>query len=90
VTLVVGSSLALFLYPHPQTGFLAARNRRTVKRNIAALPVYTLMLGLIALLGFAAIAGGVTPVGGNRTTIIGINRMTELVDGTAHRATHLR
>jgi SSS family solute:Na+ symporter len=70
VTLVVGSALALFLYPHPQTGFLAARNRRTVKRNIAALPVYTLMLGLIALLGFAAIASGITPVGGDRNTII--------------------
>jgi SSS family solute:Na+ symporter len=70
VTLVVGSSLALFLYPHAQTGFLAARNRRTVKRNIAALPLYTLMLGLIALLGFAALAGGVAPVGGDRNTII--------------------
>jgi SSS family solute:Na+ symporter len=70
VTLVVGSALALFLYPHPQTGFLAARNRRTVKRNLAALPLYTLMLGLIALLGFAAIANGGKPVGGDRNTII--------------------
>ena len=70
MTLVIGSSLALFLYPHAQTGFLAARNRRTVKRNVAALPIYTLMLGLVALLGFAALANGVTPVGGDRNTII--------------------
>ncbi|OLE21663.1 MAG: sodium:solute symporter [Actinobacteria bacterium 13_1_20CM_3_71_11] len=70
VTLVLGSALALFLYPHAQTGFLAARNRRTVKRNVAALPVYTFMLGLIALLGFAAIANGVRPVGGDGNTII--------------------
>jgi SSS family solute:Na+ symporter len=70
VTLVIGSALGLFLYPHAQTGFLAARNRRTVKRNIAALPVYTLMLGVIALLGFAAIANGVRPVGGDGNTII--------------------
>jgi len=70
VTLVIGSALGLFLYPHAQTGVLAARNRRTVKRNMAALPLYTLMLGLIALLGFAAIGAEVKPIGGDRNTII--------------------
>jgi SSS family solute:Na+ symporter len=70
VTLVLGSALALFLYPHAQTGFLAARNRRTVKRNVAALPIYTIMLGVIALLGFAAIANGVRPVGGDLNTVV--------------------
>jgi len=70
VTLAVGSALGLFLYPHAQTGFLAAKNRRIIKRNMAALPVYTLVLGIMALLGFVAISAGVTPVDGDRNTIV--------------------
>jgi SSS family solute:Na+ symporter len=70
LTLVIGSALALFLYPHTITGVLAARNRTTIKRNLAGLPVYTLMLAIIALLGFAAIAGGIKPIGGDGNTII--------------------
>jgi len=70
VTLVIGSALGLFLYPHALTGVLAARNRLTVKRNLAALPVYTLVLGILALLGFVAVAAGVKPVGGDRNTVI--------------------
>jgi solute:Na+ symporter, SSS family len=69
-TLVVGSALALFLYPHTQTGVLAARNRATIKRNIVALPVYSLMLGIMALLGFVAISAGVRPVGGDGNTVV--------------------
>jgi len=70
LTLVIGSALALFLYPHTITGVLAARNRATLKRNMAALPVYTMMLASIALLGFAAIAHGVKPVGGDGNTVV--------------------
>ncbi len=61
VTLAFGSALALFLYPHSVTGVLAARDRTTIKRNMAALPAYSLLLGLIALLGYMAIAAGVKP-----------------------------
>jgi SSS family solute:Na+ symporter len=61
-TLALGSALALFLYPHSITGVLAARSRDTVKRNMAALPAYSLVLGLIALLGYMAIAAKVTPI----------------------------
>ncbi|MFI0408702.1 monocarboxylate uptake permease MctP [Actinomadura sp. 3N508] len=60
--LALGSAMALFLYPHSVTGVLAARNRDTIKRNMAALPAYSLVLGLIALLGYMAIAAGVKPV----------------------------
>jgi SSS family solute:Na+ symporter len=60
--LAFGSALALFLYPHSATGVLAARNRNVIKRNMAALPAYSLLLGLIALLGFMAIAAGVKPI----------------------------
>src|SRR5215217_2662433 len=53
-TLAFGSALALFLYPHSVTGVLAARSRDTIKRNMAALPAYSIMLGLLALLGYMA------------------------------------
>jgi SSS family solute:Na+ symporter len=62
ITLAFGSALALFLYPHSVTGVLASKNRDVIKRNMAALPAYSLLLGLIALLGFMAIAAGVGPV----------------------------
>jgi solute:Na+ symporter, SSS family len=69
-TLALGSALALFLYPHSITGVLAASNRDVLKRNMSALPVYSLALGLIALLGFMAIAAGVTPIGEDGNTIV--------------------
>ncbi|WP_131741514.1 monocarboxylate uptake permease MctP [Actinomadura roseirufa] len=59
--LALGSALALFLYPHSVTGVLASRNRDVIKRNMAALPAYSFVLGLIALLGFMAVAAGVKP-----------------------------
>ncbi|MGN9804362.1 monocarboxylate uptake permease MctP [Micromonospora sp. L32] len=64
ITLAFGSALALFLYPHSITGVLASRNRDVIKRNMSALPAYSLLLGLIALLGFMAIAAGVKPLPG--------------------------
>jgi SSS family solute:Na+ symporter len=62
-TLAFGSALALFMYPHAMTGVLASRRRNTIRRNAAILPLYSLMLALLALLGFAAIA--------KQTSIIG-------------------
>jgi len=58
-TLAFGSALALFLYPHSMTGILAASSGRAVRRNAALLPGYSFMLGLLALMGFFAIASGV-------------------------------
>jgi len=66
-TLALGSALALFLYPHAITGVLAARSRSVIKRNMSALPVYSLLLSLVALLGYAAIAAGVRPLQNNAT-----------------------
>ncbi|NIJ15042.1 SSS family solute:Na+ symporter [Saccharomonospora amisosensis] len=57
-TLALGSALALFLYPHAATGVLASRSRDVLKRNMSALPAYSVLLGLLALLGFAAVAAG--------------------------------
>ncbi|WP_433379892.1 monocarboxylate uptake permease MctP [Streptosporangium sp. CA-115845] len=70
VTLALGSALALFLYPHSITGVLASRNRGVIKRNMSALPAYSLLLGLIALLGFMAIAAGIKPIGTDNNTIV--------------------
>ena len=58
-TLALGSALALFLYPHSITGILGASSARVIRRNAAILPAYSLMLGLLALFGFMAIAAGV-------------------------------
>jgi SSS family solute:Na+ symporter len=69
-TLALGSALALFLYPHSITGVLAASNRDVLKRNMSALPVYSLALGFIALLGFMAIAAGTKPIGTDTNTIV--------------------
>jgi solute:Na+ symporter, SSS family len=72
-TLALGSALALFMYPHTITGVLATRRRDVIRRNLAALPAYTLVLGFIALFGYMALA---TPAvnagvkaGGNNTQL---------------------
>ena len=64
-TLALGSALALFLYPHSLTGVFAAKSRNTIKKNMAALPAYSFVLGLLALLGYMAIASGVKPLVGS-------------------------
>ncbi|HEX5114045.1 MAG TPA: sodium:solute symporter [Pseudonocardiaceae bacterium] len=61
-TLALGSALALFLYPHSVTGVLASKSRTVIKRNMVALPAYSLLLGLLALLGYVAIAAGIKPL----------------------------
>jgi SSS family solute:Na+ symporter len=58
-TLALGSALALLLYPHSMTAILSASSGRAIRRNAAILPGYSLMLGLLALFGFFAIAAGV-------------------------------
>ena len=58
-SLALGSALALFMYPHSLTGVLSSKNRSVIRRNAALLPAYSFLLGLLALLGFAAIAAGV-------------------------------
>ena len=58
-TLALGSALALFLYPHCMTGVLSASGRKVIKRNVSLLPAYSLVLALIAFLGYMAVAAGV-------------------------------
>lgn len=65
MTLALGSGMAFFLYPHAITGVFAARGAKTVRRNMSVLPIYTVLLGLVAMLGLMALAAGVTPLNGN-------------------------
>ncbi|MCL4319321.1 MAG: sodium:solute symporter [Firmicutes bacterium] len=58
-TLALGSAFALLLYPHAVTGTLGARSGRTIQRNAALLPLYSLALTFIALFGYMAIAAGI-------------------------------
>lgn len=58
-TLAIGSSIALMLYPHTATAVLSAGSAKVVRRNSAMLPAYSFLLGLIALLGYVALASGV-------------------------------
>jgi SSS family solute:Na+ symporter len=59
-SLAIGSALALMMYPHTATAVLSAKDGNVVRRNAALLPAYSFLLGLIALLGLAALAAGIT------------------------------
>jgi SSS family solute:Na+ symporter len=58
-SLALGSAMALFMYPHSVTGILSSSSSRTIRWNAILLPAYTVLLGLIALLGYMAIADNV-------------------------------
>ena len=55
-TLALGSAMAAFMYPHTLTGIFAAKDANTIRKNAIFLPAYTVLLGLIALLGYMAYA----------------------------------
>jgi solute:Na+ symporter, SSS family len=59
-TLSLGSALALFIYPHTITGALAAKRREVINRNMSLLPIYSVMLAFVALLGYMALADKTT------------------------------
>ncbi len=62
-SLALGSALALFMYPHCVTATLSSKDRSTGRRNAIILPAYSLLLGLLALLGYVAIKAGTVPMG---------------------------
>ncbi len=53
------------MYPHSVTASLSSGSRNTIRRNAALLPAYSFVLGLLALLGWVAIAAGTQPIGGD-------------------------
>lgn len=58
-TMAFGSALSLFIYPHSITSVLSAKSKEVLRRNAALLPIYSLLLGLLALLGYCALAAGI-------------------------------
>jgi SSS family solute:Na+ symporter len=64
-TLALGSAMAAFMYPHTLTGIFAANSADTIRKNAVFLPAYTILLGLIALLGFMAYAAHITVASNN-------------------------
>jgi len=65
-TLALGSAFALFMYPHSITAVLSTSSRNVIRRNAALLPAYSFLLGLLALLGYIAIASGVEVTDANQ------------------------
>ena len=70
-TLIVGSALALFLYPHTITGALSINSRKVLKRNTILLIAYPSLISLMILTGIMAIAAGIksSPVYGSNAVI---------------------
>jgi solute:Na+ symporter, SSS family len=68
-SLAIGSALAAFMYPHTLTGIFAAKSADTIRKNAVFLPAYTVLLGLIALLGYMAYAAGVDVHGNNNAVV---------------------
>jgi SSS family solute:Na+ symporter len=60
-TLALGSTFAVFLYPHNLTGVLSTNSGKGIKRIIPFLPIYSVVLSLIALCGYMAIAAHIQP-----------------------------
>jgi SSS family solute:Na+ symporter len=51
------------MYPLSISAVLSSKDRNVIRRNAAVLPAYSFVLGLLALLGFVAIAAGTKPIG---------------------------
>ena len=67
-TLALGSALAAFMYPHTLTGIFASASANTIRKNAILLPAYTLLLGLLALLGYMGHAAHLN-VGSNNDVV---------------------
>src|SRR5579859_2186451 len=59
-SLALGSAMAAFMYPHTMTGVLSSSSGDVVRKNAMLLPAYTILLGLIAMLGYMGIAAGIS------------------------------
>ncbi len=57
-SLAFGSAMAAFMYPHTLTAIFASSGANTIRKNAMLLPAYTLLLGLLALLGYMGHAAG--------------------------------
>ena len=67
--------LSALLFACGVTGFL-------IKRNMVALPAYSLLLGLLALLGYVALSAGVKPITNQATGRGDSNTIIPVLFGT--------
>jgi SSS family solute:Na+ symporter len=65
VSLALGSAIAMFAYPHAVTGTLSSKSADVIRRNCALLPLYSLVLAFLALLGYCALAAHVRVTNSN-------------------------
>ncbi len=56
VTLMFGSALALYLYPHTINGVLSSESVRKLRRSTALLPLYAIGLAIMAFMGILVYA----------------------------------
>ena len=56
VTLMFGSALALYLYPHAINGVLSSESVHKLRRSTALLPLYAIGLAIMALMGILVYA----------------------------------
>ncbi|CUR52062.1 Na+/solute symporter [Nitrosotalea devaniterrae] len=55
-TLILGSALALYLYPHAISGVLSAQSAQKLRSSTALLPLYGIGLAILALMGILVYA----------------------------------
>ncbi len=55
-TLILGSALALYLYPHAISGVLSAQSAQKLRKSTALLPLYGIGLAVLALMGILVYA----------------------------------
>ncbi|MDE1770609.1 MAG: sodium:solute symporter [Thaumarchaeota archaeon] len=55
-TLILGSALALYLYPHAITGVLSSESAQKLRTSTALLPLYGVGLAILALMGILVYA----------------------------------
>lgn len=55
-TLILGSALALYLYPHAINGVLSAESAQKLRKSTALLPLYGVGLSILALMGILVYA----------------------------------
>jgi solute:Na+ symporter, SSS family len=69
-TQVLGSALALFLYPHVITVFGSANSHKALKKNAILLQFHPLLNGLAAFLAYMAITAAIAPSSAYKTNSI--------------------
>ncbi|MDE2591167.1 MAG: sodium:solute symporter, partial [Patescibacteria group bacterium] len=55
-TLILGSALALYLYPHAISGVLSSESAQKLRKSTALLPLYGVGLAILALMGILVFA----------------------------------